>query len=119
MSTYCQPNDTPPQAASIDAVYTLLQAMCEELNQLKNDLAIARPKETYTTDEAAKRLKRTAWTVRDWCNKGQVAGAYRVHGKGRRGEWRIPHDALVRVQNEGPGPATGHQQREVVSRTRG
>ena len=77
--------------------------MREELNQLKNDLAVARPKETYTTDEAAQRLNRSAWTVRDWCNKGQVPGACRVRGNGRRGEWRIPHDALVRVQNEGPG----------------
>jgi hypothetical protein len=31
-----------------------------------------------------------------------VQGAYKVHGKGRTGEWRIPHQELVRLQNEGP-----------------
>jgi excisionase family DNA binding protein len=33
MSTYCQPNDTPPQAASIDAIFSLLQALHERLDR--------------------------------------------------------------------------------------
>jgi hypothetical protein len=93
-----------PNGAETATNYALVQSLHERIDQLEKNLAIARPKETYTTAEAAERLKRAPWTVRDWCNKGQVPGAYRVKGKGRRGEWRITHDALVRVQNEGPGP---------------
>src|SRR5262249_47829984 len=55
--------------------------------------------------EAAERLGRRPWTVRQWCNKGQVRGARKVHGKGRTGEWRIPHDEGGRPQNEGPSRA--------------
>ena len=43
-------------------------------------------------------------SIRQWCNKGQVMGARKVRGKGRTGEWRIAHDELVRLQNEGPLP---------------
>lgn len=93
----------PAEPVTIEALCGLVKNVLDRIDQLEKNLAISRPKETYTTDEAAERLKRSSWTVRDWCNKGQVAGAYRVRGKGRRGEWRIPHDALVRIQNEGPG----------------
>ena len=103
MSTYCVPTD-PSGPITNEAVYALVQALHERLDLLERNLALARPKETYTTEEAAERLSRRPWTVRDWCNKGQVPGAYRVPGKGRRGEWRIPHDALIRVRDEGPGP---------------
>ncbi|HEX3147823.1 MAG TPA: helix-turn-helix domain-containing protein [Gemmataceae bacterium] len=103
MNTACHPQ-SPNDPITSESAYTLFQALLERLDRLEQNLALARPKETYTTDEAAERLNRSPWTVRDWCNKGQVPGAYRVKGKGRRGEWRIPHDVLVRVQNEGPGP---------------
>jgi transposase len=75
-----------------------------QLDRIEQSLALSVVKETYTTDEVAERLGRSAWTVRDWCNKGQVRGASKVHGRGRQGEWRIPHEELVRLQNEGPLP---------------
>ncbi len=53
-------------------------------------------KEAYTTEEAAERLGRSDWTVRQWCNKGQVPGAYKVRVKGRTGA------TLARLQAEGP-----------------
>ena len=101
--TYAE-TDVPAEPATNEAIYALVRALHERIDQLETNLAISRPKETYTTEEAAQRLNRSPWTVRDWCNKGQVPGAYRVKGKGRRGEWRVPHDAIVRVQNDGPGP---------------
>jgi excisionase family DNA binding protein len=101
--SYHKLSDTPPtEPASNETIVALLKSMQEQIDRLERGLAVSRPKETYTTDEAAERLNRSSWTVRDWCNNGQVPGAYKVKGKGRRGEWRIPHDALVRVQNEGP-----------------
>jgi predicted transcriptional regulator len=65
-------------------------------------------KEAYTTEEAAERLGRSEWTVRQWCNKKQVNGAYKVRGKGRTGEWRLPHEAIVALQNKGPIPIGTH-----------
>lgn len=72
------------------------------LDRLERRLDLNVEKETYTTEQAAERLNRSEWTVRQWCNQGQVKGARKVHGRGRQGEWRIPHEELVRLQNEGP-----------------
>ena len=98
------PTGSPNVMSEDDPVIVLLKALHERLDRLEQNLAMSREKEAYTVDEAAKRLNRRPWTVRQWCNKGEVAGAYKVRGKGRTGEWRIPHDALVRVQNEGAAP---------------
>jgi excisionase family DNA binding protein len=81
----------------------------QRLERLEDCFAMSVVKESYTTEEAAERLGRSDWTVRQWCNKGQVKGAKKVRGKGRTGEWRIPHDELVRLQNEGPLPIHGGQ----------
>ena len=67
----------------------LEQAFTEHLDRIEHHLKLNVQKETYTIAEAAERLGKAPWTVRDWCNKGQVPGAKKVHGKGRLGEWRI------------------------------
>ncbi len=81
-----------------------LGPLLERLDRVEERLDLSVEKESYTTEEAAERLGRTAWTVRQWCNLGQVHGAKKVCGKGRGGEWRIPHQELVRLQNDGPLP---------------
>jgi hypothetical protein len=83
-----------------------LEQMQQQLHRIEKRLSLSADKETYTTAEAAELLTRSEWTVRQWCNLGQVHGARKVRGRGRRGEWRIPHDAIVRLQNEGPLPLT-------------
>src|SRR5262245_41900611 len=75
-----------------------------QLDRLERLFTTSVVKETYTVEEAAPRLGRSEWTVRQWCNKGQVLGAKKVRGRGRKGEWRIPHEELLRLQNEGPLP---------------
>jgi Helix-turn-helix domain len=85
----------------------LFADVVQRLEQLEGRLAANVVKESYTVEEAAGRLGRSEWTVRQWCNKGQVRGAKKAHGRGRTGEWRIPHDELTRLQNEGPSPAGG------------
>jgi excisionase family DNA binding protein len=95
-----------PEASERAQILALLQALHIRLDDIENKMALSREKETYTVEEAAKRLNRTPWTVRQWCNKGQLEGAKKVHGMGRTGEWRIPHDALIRAQNQGPLPLT-------------
>jgi hypothetical protein len=84
-----------------DDVLTLVKELILRFDQLEKRLALSVEKESYTVAEAAVRLDRSRWTVREWCNQGQ-AKAKKVRGKGRTGEWRIPHEELVRLQNEGP-----------------
>lgn len=78
------------------------------LDRLEKAHSLSVVKEAYTTEEAAEHLGRSEWTVRQWCNKGQVQGAYKVRGKGRTGEWRLPHEALAELQAAGPRPVGTH-----------
>lgn len=81
----------------------LLMLILSRLDELEKLLSISREKESYTIDELAERVGRTAWAVRKWCRLGQIK-AKKVFGKGRTGEWRISNEELVRIQNDGPGP---------------
>lgn len=60
-----------------------------------------KPKEWYTTEEAALLLDRAPWTVRQWCRLARVRARKRPCGRGQSAEWIISHDELVRIQNEG------------------
>jgi hypothetical protein len=83
-----------------------LGEVIQRLVRIESRLEAPPEKETYSVAETAARLpsQRSPWTVRQWCNRGQVDGAYKIGGRGH-GEWRIPHAALVRLRNEGPAPA--------------
>ncbi len=80
---------------------TWAKRLVELVESLLKQSKLTIQKEAYTTKEVAERLERAEWTVRQWCNLGKVPEAYKVHGKGRNGEWRIPHEAVVRIQNKG------------------
>ena len=80
------------------------QEILDRLERMERFQSLSLVKESYTTGEAAERLGRSEWTVRQWCNKGQVKGATKVRGKGRTGEWRLSHEAIVALQSEGPLP---------------
>ena len=95
---------TPAQDATVLRLVELVTGMREQLDRVERRVGLGVVKEMYTTEEVAGRIGRSEWTVRQWCNKGQVRGR-KVRGRGRQGEWRIPHDELVRVQNDGPLPA--------------
>jgi hypothetical protein len=72
------------------------------LAALRNELtAKATVKEFYATAEVAKILGKRPYTVREWCRLGRVRGEKTHSGRGLDDEWRIPHDELVRIQNEG------------------
>jgi hypothetical protein len=92
-----------------DRLSTVMTAIVQCLERLEEQLSLSVVKESYTTEEVAERLGRAEWTVRQWCNKKQVTGAKKVRGKGRSGEWRIPHEELLRLQSEGPLPVGGGQ----------
>jgi hypothetical protein len=82
-------------------VLELLKAILNRVERLETRFAHSVEKESYTVEDGAERLGRRPFTVRQWANKGQ-AKANKVHGKGRTGEWRIPHEELLRLQAEGP-----------------
>src|SRR5689334_19198785 len=69
-------------------VISLLISLAERLDRIEQAQTLTIEKESYTVEEAAKRLGLSAWTVRQRCNKGQME-AKKVPGKGRQGEWRI------------------------------
>lgn len=56
----------------------------------------------HTTATAAEYLKQRhaidvkPETVKQWCNRGKLPGAYRI-GEGRRAVWQIPESALEQV----------------------
>jgi hypothetical protein len=104
-----QASGPPSELVCPETAPAWLSEVLERLDRIEEKLNLSSEKETYTVEEAASRLGRSPWTVRQWCNKQQVKGAVKVHGKGRTGEWRIPHEELVRLQNEGPVPLKSHR----------
>ena len=73
-------------------------------------------KDAWTVDEAAERLGKSPYTVRQWANLGCIR-AHKVRGKGRRGEWRIADAEVARVQAEGPSPERTFENSAAISRT--
>lgn len=64
----------------------------------------------YTTAEVAKRLGKRPYTVREWCRLGRVRGEKTHTGRGVDEEWRISHEELERLQNEGLLPSVSARQ---------
>ncbi len=94
----------PTAEQDVPASESLLLEIIERLDRIERSQSLTVVKEAYTTTEAAERLDRSEWTVRNWCNRGQVDGAYKVRGKGRTGEWRLTHEAVTDLQSKGPAP---------------
>jgi len=84
----------------------------ENFAQIRADLAILRQqrtvKEAYTTKEIADMLGKKEYTVREWCRQGRVAAKKLANGRGNEGEWRIPHEELMRYQTDGLLPLSAH-----------
>ena len=57
-------------------------------------------KDYYSINEVAKLLGKAAFTCREWARTGRIA-AERKRGRGEFGEWRVSHQELMRIQNEG------------------
>ncbi len=58
--------------------------------------AIATERKFYVVEEVAAATNFSKWTIRNACSKGRIKA-----DKSPDGQWRIPHEEVVQVQNQG------------------
>ena len=85
-------------AERLERIETLLHALVEQRVV----------KDWYTTTETAKILGKSEYTVREWCRLGRIHASKRQYARGAYPEWRISHDELTRIKNEGLLPTRIH-----------
>ncbi len=73
---------------------TRIEGQLAEVVQLLRDQKTV--KERYTVDEAAERTPYQPYTLRRACREKRIEAT-----KGPDGQWRIPHDVVVMIQNDG------------------
>jgi hypothetical protein len=97
----------PPVPSPIEepSMMVLVERFDERIAAIQADLSTLMQqrvvKEFYSTEDVAKIVDRDAYTVREWCRYGRLRAVKRSCGRGKSPEWSIPHDELVRYQNEG------------------
>lgn len=93
-----------------------MNVVLDRLDRIEKRLGMSVKKDAYTVPEVVERFegRRAEFTVREWCRLGCVQ-AYKVRGKGRQGEWMVPHAELERVLAEGPKPAGTFDTRSVLA----
>ncbi len=55
----------------------------------------------YSTKEAAELLGKRPYTVREWCRLGRINAEKAEFGRGLDEEWRISHEEIERIRNQG------------------
>jgi hypothetical protein len=96
--------ETLPRGAEAPLRITVqLAEMRAILDQILATLT-APPPETrtsYTVEEVARALGKSAYTVREWCREGRVSATKRSERRGGAELWAISADELTRIKNEG------------------
>lgn len=85
------PDDISTVLSRLDRIEATLQCLVER-QQLKD---------WYSTEEVAKALSKSEYTVREWCRLGRIRAEKKGSGRGRYRSWVISHEELQRVQKEG------------------
>jgi hypothetical protein len=75
---------------------TALEAGVAEIRHLLKAQLGQAVKQSYSVVEIAELTGYKPWTIRQACNTGRIKGK-----KGDDGRWRVPHEELVRLQEEG------------------
>lgn len=98
---------TPPSCPSQPAETSqqdVLQSLGRKVDQLHEELVKDRvskiEKEYYSTNEAALKTGLSTWTLSQACKKGRIKAKKDVYSQ----KWRIPHETVIRIQNEGLPP---------------
>jgi len=81
--------------ASLEAQLAEIQGLLKK--QAKQAQAAGR--KSYTVDEVAELTGFKQWTIRDGCNRGRIKAE-----KSPDRRWRISHEELLKIQNEGLPP---------------
>jgi Helix-turn-helix domain len=91
-------------AAGLDNLRQRLERMETVLERMETVLTLLveqrTAKEWYTTAEVAKLIRKSDYTVREYCRKGQVEAEKAANDRG----WLISHAALTHLRNFGPVP---------------
>ena len=82
-----------------------MECVLERLQNIETTLTQLVEKQTvkdwYTTDEAARILRKAEFTVREWCRLSRIRAEKRRSGRGAFPAWVISHQELLRYQREG------------------
>jgi hypothetical protein len=77
----------------------------ERLNRIESMLALLvgrdQRQDWYGTDEFARLVGRSEFTIRQWCRQGRVEARKKVSGRGAHAAWAISHEELERFRREG------------------
>ena len=83
----------------------------ERLEKIESLLVVLvereRARDWYSTDEFARIVSRSEFTVREWCRLGRILAEKRRSGRGAFPAWVVSHDELLRYQREGLLPRSG------------
>lgn len=91
---------------TIEALKEQIASLEETVLQLRDFICSQQPiKDSYTTVEIATILGKKPYTVREWCRLQRINASKAKCGRGCEEEWRVSHDELCRIQNEGLLPA--------------
>lgn len=76
---------------------------CERKLDLLIERLVDQPaeKDFYTTAEVAAVVRRSEYTVRDWCRKRRIQAVKRACGRGTSKEWMVSNAELSRLMSEG------------------
>lgn len=92
-------------AVSVERVEALVLQLSDRLKEMEKALTslIAKDskREWYTIREVAGMLHRDEYTVREWARLGRINANKLESGRGDKGEWRVAHEEVIRIQNEG------------------
>ena len=55
----------------------------------------------YATDEFARLVHRSEFTIRQWCRQGRIEARKKGSGRGAHAAWAISHEELGRFRREG------------------
>src|SRR5262245_3846186 len=88
-----------------EAVSKCLQPLAERMSRLEESMLLLVEqkvvKDWYEVAEAAERLAKRPFTVREWCRHGRIRAEKRKSGRGAHPSWVISHAELLRYQREG------------------
>lgn len=84
-------NDINTVLVRLDRIEATLQTLVER----------QQVKDYYSTEEVAKALNKSEYTVREWCRLGRIRAEKKGSGRGKYQSWVVTHEELLRIQKDG------------------